>query len=63
MEEKEVVSVLSDKGHQAAVGQTIMGSLQHKGNLLSPTVRAAKVKIQFLTFNDKKEMIVLPLSF
>lgn len=63
MEEREIVSILLDKGYQVAAGQTIMGTLQHKGSLLSPMARAAKVKVQYLTFNDEKEMIVLPLSF
>lgn len=63
MEEKEVLSALSDKGYQAAIGQTVMGTLQPKGALLSPMARATKVKVHYLTFNDEQEMIVLPLSF
>lgn len=63
MEEEVVVSALSDKGFQAAIGQTVMGTLQPKGSLLSPMARATKVKVQYLTFNNEKEIIVLPLSF
>lgn len=63
MEEQEVVKVLQDKGFQAVLGQTIMGNLEHKGNVLTPSLNAAKVKVQLLNFNNQNEIVVLPLSF
>lgn len=63
MEEQEVVSVLQEKGYQAVLGQTIMGNLEHKGSILTPSLNAVKVKVQLLNFNNENEIVVLPFSF